>query len=982
MLSPCAHRAALLDLLTSSAAESQEMENERAGLQADPMHVDPAQARHPYVPSLRLARRPSSSFVQEEERAVDNTTPGTFAAAAAAAAPSVHSYPPVAPVKGAAPISASHCVIEDSVLRLGNAQARSGAASSHGLFTAHEGVARQPTSGVTVVEEETGRSLILSFIDNCICAGVPEAVIAEQVQFIVSSMKESLALHAALHAQQHKDRIREYEVSELTAMLERQQLQFAQQHPQMAPPVLDAALSLSASSQILAASPSMSYAPLPQQQQHAPEVRSTAEWKVGAKPLHYMSISRRLSDDLCVASATTDKPPQHCADNGRPLPSSRRARSQAAHMVNDRDGSSSAVPVFSWRPRTPAHVSTTETPTAPVARSKENAGGGAAAVSSSTGHACAQPHTRSPPSRATSASHRSSRARDSSCHHHPRHSRYHKLCSVYYPSSPSSQPPSTPVAQAAEMAASPVDDRPASQRRSPMAEWRQWYTPSQRYMRPTHTSRARRESKPPSLSPSRINPPAVTRGLRDEGHVKRSSLRWGSSDNAALSTQGAASAVTGHRATVQKLLVRSTHSSRLRAAATSRRQTAPSVLASRASCESEDELNELGSPDTPHAQESVAPCAAAVADHSLRATPAQMPTSVVRVDPSSGPPPPSPSPGASNPNEPRRCARLSIDPESTLDTTGSTRGGGDGEVETSLNAAAVTNAAPTRGGSETPPACSAAPSPASSSMPAAAVSASTAQRSAPSQITCAAVQEGQPEHHHYLKGQKPRPHRPPPPPQPRSSSRDAGSALSLAASAAAVVDDDCSDASVCVTSPELQLFMELSQRQLRETKRVLAQVPTPSRTASVPHPCQSPSPMSIVDESHSGALRDRTAVSSCAPYSVDAQQTPLLAKSWSDRSLDAVRARQQQRLADLRRRFSSYDTASSDTISKSPHALPQRVTRAPLSASVVAEAPHDLQEFSSVIFQPHYVHSASVENSPLVQISPTSSDESMRDGCV
>ncbi|CAJ1989172.1 hypothetical protein conserved [Leishmania donovani] len=981
MLSPCAYRAALLDLLTSSAAESQEMENEKAGLQANHMHVDPAQARHPYVPSLRLARRPSSSFAEEEEQAVDNTTPETFAAATAAAAPSVYSYPPVALVKGSPSISASNCVIEDSVLRLGNAQARSGAASSHGPSAAHEGVAHQSTSGVAVVEEGTGRSLILSFIDNCICAGVPEAVIAEQVQFMVSSMKESLALHAALHARQHKDRIREYEVSELTAMLERQQLQFAQQHPQMAPPGLDAAPSLSASSPILAAPPPMSYAP--PQQQHVPAVRSTAEGTIGAKPLHYMSISQRLSDSLWTASTTTDKPPQHFADNGRPSPLSRHARSQAAHMVNDRAGSSSAVPVSFWRPRTPAHASTTETPTAPVARSKNNAGGDAAAVSSSTGHACAQPHTRSPPSRATSVSRRSSRARNSSCHHHPRHSRYHKLCSVCYPSSSSSQPPSTSTAQAAEVAASPVDDRPASLRRSPMAKWRQWYAPSQRYMRPTHTSRARQESKSPSLSPLRINPPAVARGLRDEGRVKRSSSRWGSSGSAPLFTQGAASAVTGHRSAVQKLLVRSTHSSRLRAAATSRRQTASSVSASRASCEGEDELNEFGSADTPHAQESVARCTAAVADDSLRATPAQMPTSVMRVDPSSEAPPPSPSPGTSNPNAPRRCARLSIHPKPALDTTGNTRGGGHGKVGTSPNAAAVTNAAPIRGGSETPPACSTATSPASSSTPAATVSASTAQRSAPSQTTREAAQEGQPEHQHYQQGQKHRPHRPPPPPQPRPSSRDIGTVLNLPASAAAFVDDDCSDANVYVTSPELQLFMELSQRKLRETERVLAQAPTPSRTACVPRPCQSPSPMSIVNASHSCALRDNIGVSSCAPSSVDARQTPLLAKSWSDRSLDAVRARQQQRLADLRRRFSSYDTASSNTSPKSPHALPGKVTRASLSASVVAEAPHELQQSSSVIFQPHYVHSASVENSPLVQISPTSSDEKdTHDGCV
>ncbi|CBZ27423.1 conserved hypothetical protein [Leishmania mexicana MHOM/GT/2001/U1103] len=1010
MFGHCADRAALLDLLTSSAAESPEMEKERAGLQAHHMHVDPAQARHPYVPSLRLARRPSSSLAEEEERAVDNTTPATFSAAAAA--PSVPSYPPVAPVKGAPSTSASHCVVEDSVLRRGNAQARSYAALSYGPSTAHEGVVHQPTSGVAVVEEETSRSLILSFIDNCICAGVPEAVIAEQVQFMVSSMKESLALHAALHARHHKDRVREYEVSELTAMLERQQLQFAQQHPQMTQPVLDAAPSLSASSQILAAPPPMSCVPPPppqqqqqQEQQHAPAVHSTAEGTVRTKPFHYISISQRLSDDLWSSSPTTDKPVQQCADNGRSSPSSRHARSQAAHMVNDRAGSSLAVPVSSWRPRTSAHASASEAPTAPVARGKDSTGGSAAAVRSSTDHACAQPHTRSPPSRSTLASHRPSQARNFSCHQHPRHSRYQKLCSVCYPSSSSSQPPSTPTPQVAEVDTSPVVDRPASQRRSPMAKWRPWYTPSQRYMRPTHTSLARRESKSPSLSPLRINPPAAVHGLRDEGHVKGSSSRWRSSDNASLSSQGATSAVSGHRATMQKLLVRSTHSSRLRATATSRRQTASSVSASRASCEGEDELNEfgtradasavpvlkrgehvgrLGSPDTPHAKESAARCAAVVAGDSLRATLAQMPTSVARVDPSSGVPPPSSSPGTSNSSAPRRCARLSTDPKPTLDTTGSTRGGGDGEAGKSTSAAAVTSATPTRGSSETPPAYSTAASSASSSTPAAAVSASTAQRSAPSQTTREAAQVRQLEHGHHQQGQKRRPRRPPPPPQPRLSSREAGFVLNLPASAAAVVDDDCSDAGVCVTSPELQLFMELTQRKLRETERVLAQAPTPSRIASVPHLCQSPSPMSIVNASHSCAPRDSIVVSPCGPSSIDAQQTPLLAKSWSDRSLDAVRARQQRRLADLRRRFSSYDAVSSNTSPKDPHALPGKVTRASLSASGVAEVPHALQQSSSVIFQPHYVHSASLEDPPLIQISPTSSDEEKdtHDGCI
>ncbi|GET88934.1 hypothetical protein, conserved [Leishmania tarentolae] len=946
MLSPSAYRAALLDLLTSSAADSQERENEVPGMQASHVPVDLAQTRGSYVPSLRLAHSRSPSFA-EEDRAASTARTALAAAAAAETAPSAPSHSLVGPVKGTPSLSESRCVIEGNVRQHGNARARACATSNHGCSAAHEGVARQPPAGVVVVEEGTRRSLILSFIDNCICAGVPETVIAEQVQFMVSSMKESLVLHAALHARQHKDRIREYEVSELTAMLERQQLQFAQQ------------------------------------QQQQPAVHSKAEGTVGAQPFHYVSISQRLSDDLGPASATRETPPQHCADNGRPLLSSRHAESQATAVVNDRGGSSAEVPVSSWRPRSSAHASATETATAPVARSKNNAGGGADTLSSGTGHACAQPHTQSIPLRWTSASHRSSHARDSSSHHHPVHSRHHKLCSVCYPSSSSSQLSSTSAPQAVEWAASPVDDRLASQRCSPKAQWQQSCTPSQHYMKPTHTSLTRRESKSPAFSHLRRSPPLADCGLRDEGHVQRPSSQWRTSGNSPLHRVRPTSAVTGRRASLQKLIVRSTYSSRLRAAAASRRQSTSPVSASRASCEDEDELNDFGArsdaavapvlkrpermgrlynPETPHAQESVERSTAVVADDSLSGT------LMMRADPWSGTPPSSPSARTSNSNAPRNCARVCIDNEPSLGTSGRIFGRGEA-VRTTMNATAP------RDGSEKSPSYSTPTYAASSLAPAAATSAPTVQNSAPSQTRREAAQE-QVEHYHDKGGQKRRPHRPPPPPQVRLSPGEAGPLLDLPASVVAVVDDSCSDPNVCVTSPELQLFMELSQRKLRETERVLAQAPTPSHIASASHLCQSPSSMSIVKTVQTGALRDSIAVSSCAPFPVDAQQTPLLTKSWSHRSLDAVRAQQQQRLADLRRRFSSYGTASDNSSPKSPHSLPGEAAGASSCTSVVSKMPHDLQQqSSSIIFQPRYAPSASLENSPLVQISPTSSDE-------
>ncbi|CAJ1008913.1 hypothetical protein Q4I28_004226 [Leishmania naiffi] len=998
MLSPCAYRAALLDLLTSPAAEPQGMKNDRVRMQVNHMHADLAQARHPYDPSLRLTHRSTPSFMeQEEERVVDNTMPAT--STAAAAAPPAPSFPLIAFANGT-PRLASHRVIEDSVLRPGEPQVRVHSASSHGRTTVHKSVIDQPSVDVTVVEEEKHRSLILSFIDNCICTGVPDAVIAEQVQFMVSSMKESLALHAALHARQHKDRIREYELNELTAVLERQQLQFAQQQQQqqqVAPPVLVSAPSLYSSSRVLAPPPPLSYAP---PQHHERMGHLTAQRTVGAKPFHYTSISQGLSSDAWSTSATTHQSGQHNADNWRPLPSSQRMQSQAEPNVRASAGGSPVIPVSSWRPRTSTHASATETPTASVARPTKDSSSDADAASSSTGHAYAQPRTWSPLSRPTSASRRSPHARGTSCrHYHRRHSRHHKLCSACNStSSSSSRPSATFTAHAAVVADYPVDERSAGQRRSAAAKWRQQYTPSQHYMKPTHTSLVRLESKSLPLSPLRNTSPVAAHSVRGGGHVKPATLRWRSSGHSPLARPGAASEVVGRRASLQKLLVRSTHSSRLRAAAASRRQTASSRSGSTASCVDEDgngeksnefdvsataasvpvlrcreSVDRRGDSDTPQAQPSIATSGSAVTDASFRATLARMRNSVVRVDPWSKTPPPPHSPSAWGANTSRIHAGLSIDPETPLNTTGSTCSNRAGEVGMTANGTVLADTASTRGGSEKLSGCSRA---ASSSKPA---SAPTAQRSAPSQSAQEATEERQPQHRHYQSDQEHRPRRPPPQPQPQPwlNFRDAGTVSNLPASSVSTVDDDCSDANVCVTSPELQFFMERSQRKLRETERVLAQAPTPSHLVSSSHLCQSPSPISIVNASYSRTLRHSTDMSSHAPSSSgDGQQTLLLAKDGPDRSLDTSRARQrQQRLTELHRRLSSYDTASNNISPKNPRSLAGKVSRESLSAALVTEVPHEDQQSSSVIFQPHYALPVSLENSPLVQISPTSSDE-------
>ncbi|KAG5500740.1 hypothetical protein JIQ42_04764 [Leishmania sp. Namibia] len=921
MLSPCTYRAALLDLLTSSVSESQEMASAAAEMDMDRTHADPAQARRPYVPSLRLTRRSAPSLAKGEKRAAGRMTPATMTAATSPPSP------PVSPVNETPSTPASHCMIEDSVLSPGKLQARVRATSSRGRSGARQCLTHQPASVSAVVEEQRP-SLILSFIDSCICAGVPEAVIAEQVQFMVSSMKESLTLHAALHARQHKDRIREYELSELAAMLERQQLQFAQQ--QMAPPVLVSDPALSSSSQVLAPPPPLHGAP---PQRTEPDMCSSAGRVADVQPFRYTPISQRLSNDLWSASAARCESLLQYPGNGRPSLSSRHTRSRAGHNLQDGAGSSPAVPVFSWRSRMSAHASATETPAAPVARFM-NPDGGAAAESSSAGH-----------------------VHDTLC----RHRRHHTLCSVCYPTSSSVRSSSLLTAHTA-------------------AKWWQQRIPPQHYMKPTHTSLSRWESKAPSVSSLRETSPGTAHSRCEDDHVKLATSQQRRGDNSPPSTRGAASAVAGCRAAPLKLIVRSTHSSRLRVAATSRRQASSSPLASAASFHDEDGTAEgeldvrgdaavasartcregsgsLGESHTPEYQRSAAPSAAAVPHDSLRATLAQKPTSVVRIDPWPGAPSPLPSHCPSPP-----------DHETPLNASiaRSSRDGAAGMTSAAYMASALLAG----GGNEKPPCCSTAASSASSSSPAVFSSGPTAQRFAHSQVTQKAVEERQLRDQCGQHVPERRPH------QPRSSPRGTGSVLNLPVFAASVVDDDCSDTNVCVSSPELQLFMERSRRKVRETEQVLALAPTPSCITSVSYLGRSPSTIPIVNASQSRALRDSTAVSSCAlTSSADAQQTPSLAKDFSDRSLDAVSAQQQQRLAELRQRLSNYGTASSTSSRKSPRFSAGTAASATRPSAVVDELQHELQQSTSVIFQPHDAPPVLLDNSPLTQISPTSSDD-------
>ncbi|KAG5503435.1 hypothetical protein JKF63_05574 [Porcisia hertigi] len=1000
MLSPYSYRSALLDLLTSSAAEPQGVEDDGVGIQAPHVHADPAPTPHPYIPSLRLNRRSAPSVAGREKQEASNTRSKTFALTAAAV-PSDSPSLPVAPASETPCASANRCVIEDSVLGQGNLLARVHAVPKYAPPTAHQGSTPLRVSHVAVSEEEN-RSVILSFIDKCICAGVPEAVIAEQVQFMASSIKESLALHAALHAQKHQDRIREYELNELTAMLERQQLQFAQVQCQQAASSLPAsAPALSSSSPTPARpAPSLSYAPLQQQE---PPVCSTDEWMIDAKPFHYKSISQRLLNDTRLTYPSTDIAQEHFDHDGRTSLLPRRTTNQGPLNVNGSTGAPQPVPLFSWRARAPSYASASETPPAPAAWSDKSSCSGAAGVGSSTGHARVQPRSQSPRSRTTTAPRELPHTNETWCHNHRRHRSHHMLCSACYPSSSAEQLSSTCTAQAAPVNSHPIDGEHPGQQRGPMANYRQQYKSSLHYMKPTHASMARRETKSQSSSPLRNTSPEAARSPRDERHAKLAPLQRRGSAKCPLATRRDAPPLAAHPAAPQKLIARATHSSSLRVATALQKQSASVKdrddsrkdelhgfhMGSNAVAVSQFERRESAPHQsdwsTPEPQRSVAPSAAVVTDESLRATPVQMPTSRMRASPWSGAPEPSLSPNGWSADTYPTKPRFSVDPEQPLYATNtSARSGRDRKVKMTTRSAAVMSTAATRRDSEKPLHSSWAAGSASPSTPEVFTSTSSLQRLAPSHSAQETAKGGQSPHpqqqqQQQRQSQVRRPRRPPPLSQASSSYPGAfTAALGAAASAAAVLDDDYSDTNVCLTSPELQLFMERSQRKLRETDRVLAQAPTPPRIASVSHSRPSPSPISIFNTSHSPTLNSTATSSFVPPSSGDAQRARSLSKGLSGLSRDAVQARRQQRLAELRWRLSNYETNSNT--SNSTGARP--VGTAPLtppSSAVVIDMPPELQECTSDVFQPHVALSVPLENSPLIQISPTSSDEDQSD---
>ncbi|RNF11007.1 uncharacterized protein Tco025E_06691 [Trypanosoma conorhini] len=76
------------------------------------------------------------------------------------------------------------------------------------------------------------RSLVVDFIDECVRRGVSESVIVEHVMFMVHAMQEEINLTEALHARFHQDRLRQYEMLELSKTLERQRVYHDEQQQQ------------------------------------------------------------------------------------------------------------------------------------------------------------------------------------------------------------------------------------------------------------------------------------------------------------------------------------------------------------------------------------------------------------------------------------------------------------------------------------------------------------------------------------------------------------------------------------------------------------------------------------------------------------------------------------------------------------------------------------------------------------------------------
>lgn len=918
MLTPRAYRAALLDELTASPAE---LLPAVAAADTPRDSAVPSRACHEDAQrALRLARSTAPQHHVRRER-------------------------DAAPASTSASTAGSHSAVEERVEPSSHTmqtQAEQHDRSALQRRVAHAMATSAPTHAAPGVEADQNRSIILSFIDACNASGVPAAVIAEQVQFMVSSMRESLALHAALHARQHKDRIREYELEELAATLERQQLQFSQ-HLQLsaslAMPSVDTEVAPASSyvqpqltpppplAHVDAAGPAFA----PRAVQHLPEEEAWRDGGArGAHAFRYASLTQRSSPNAAAGRFEKSTAPA-----GAP-PADRRGSTLSAGPA-----AASSVPVSTWQPRAPAQST-------PAATERARAGTRARTATSSV----PTPHHTTLSSSARPAHPRGS----GSC----RHGSHHKLCNVCYAAA-SAAPAAAPRVSFADGAATATHSAAAARdRRTPPRRTR--YTPHQNYMRPTHASLARREPRSHSTSPQReITPRSPCSDVR----AGAGDSPWQGSHKGNTSVSTANAEHVYNSAAPRRLLVRSTLSRRLRAA----QAAPPHAEASRASSRA------------PTPQRSRSAKAEGTARPRTRDAPAR--ASIPRYDPwshisteedvheySHHPHDRVPDTGSGFvfPATASTSATDSVSDAAPRRAVGDFTGSGDGAEER----AEAAHAARPRGAAPVQPVVP-------TSWPSSA-NGSIAGREAASEVPG-------------------RPRRPPPP----------VAAAPTPAPVVLVVDldsDATGDVPVCVTSPELQHFLERSQRKLRETERVLTrQSPTSAgphpRVPSVSHLTQSPSPIVAAElqraaaHVHAKPVSSRGLLDSSTATTLPTPTQPSIldgvttaAAGWSANSLDAVRARQQQRLAELHRRLSAYETPSAARSADEDEekSISSRRPSHDAAAAALAEGigSRSLSPTASSVFRPHdvaaakaaaAVYAASPDHSPLVQISPTSSDE-------
>lgn len=998
MLNPRAYRAALLEQLTSAAA-------------APP---PPLESHKDAVPSVKHDKEGSDARSSFDKHGQPSRLWLPRAPAPCCDSTDTTSF-----------MARDACVVEDSVVRQGHLSA----------------------GKAQLVGQESNRSLILSFIDNCLRSGVPEEIIAEQVQFMVASMHESLAMHAAMHAQRQKERVREYELGALTNMVERQQLQLTQQQQQEYPKY-----SLPAAAPValqLAPPPPLVYAAPPSHDRyslssahHEQEPMSTHTFPTSHSTVYPASATRVVPQRR--APSPQPSPFSHDVSPHSPVPAA--ARSQPSKANDDENRQPSVLRTSSAQAPSSRSVKEARARNAKETKHSRCSSTRSPSVETSgikdgNGVAVLKPHC--------TAQHRH---RDTRYHHRD----HRALCDVCLrvatenegtSAEAAKSPPSPPLhprqkkkstaskaaLATAAAAAAATTTTPTPVRRSSLTAYRQQYQPNGHYMKPTHASLVRRASSTsqPQLdrSPSRNTSSGVLSGAPPQ--------------------RESAANVSAALRPPRRLLVRSTYSSRLRAA-TSRPPSSPDDFRrtsdqSRAEQEDDDDSGNGSDSDSEQSRTGVAAhtrdagSSASDAGNSSRVSAEE---EVVKVDK----------------HRMRTKERLhrrsdtkrswrgkevvdlfssSVDTSSRSSARSRTATAAQTDSEWLSTRPAVATTA-VSAPSHTAWKLSIDPEPHSSlseqqhgsaniTTNATALQWQQTLASAPaSEASSAPPPPPSPQQQQNTEEtvkETRRPHRDPPSRPPLSSTpalspnsntprkllseskeneaspekHAVDEARSLVPAPAPVMvmsaDDGEDDKSVCVTSPELQLFLETSQRKVRETERLLARsahVSSPITATAAASVQSSPARVSTIhlppqphwkecsDQPPSLSYQEVGWSSRVVPSpSPPPQHRDAQTLRWAGRvRMSPARAKQQQRLQELRDRLREYDTPrklEKDGQSAVNH-LSEASTFASATASSSSTTPSQFLRFR---FQPHYAvqYPSSLENSPLIQISPTSSDE-------